>query len=329
MLHGFAVSDGSEKLAYVPNTVFANLSKLTSADYGEQTTIPHQYYVDGSPTVGDAYGNFGTHCPSTSPCWRSILISGLRKGGQGLFALDVTDPTTFDESNAAKVVVWEFTNTDDTDLGYSFSQPSIVKMANGRWAAVFGNGYNSTGTGHAVLYIVFLDGFSDGIWTAGTDFIKLDTGVGNLTTIPNGLATPAAVDVDGNFMVNLIYAGDLQGNMWRFNVSSSNPSDWSATPPVKIFTGTATQPITTRPEVGPNPQGLPPGSVGVSGSAGVMVYFGTGKYLESVDTLTPPIQTTQTFYGLLDKLEQTPTLIAERFSGADLFIRVWRAGHQQ
>jgi len=107
-------------------------------------------------------------------------------------------------------------------------------------------------------------------------------------------------------MVNLIYAGDLQGNMWRFNVSSSNPSDWAATPPVKIFTGLANQAITSRPEVGPNPQGLAPGSVGAPGSAGVMVYFGTGQYLQTADLSTT---STQTFYGLLDKLEQTPTLI--------------------
>jgi type IV pilus assembly protein PilY1 len=308
MLHGFAASDGSEKLAYVPNKVFAKLSKLTSPDYGQQSIVPHQFYADGSPTVADAYGDFGTRCPSTSPCWRSILISGLRKGGQGFFALDVTDPSTFSESNAANRVLWEFTDADDKDLGYSFSQPSIVKMANGRWAAVFGNGYNNSEadgasttstTGHAVLYIVFLDGFSDGIWTAGTDFIKLDTGVGTTAT-PNGLATPAAVDLDGNFMVNLIYAGDLQGNMWRFNVSSSNPSDWSATAPIKIFTGTATQPITTRPEVGPNPQGLAPSS------AGVMVYFGTGQYLQQADISTT---SSQTFYGMLDKLESNPTLI--------------------
>jgi type IV pilus assembly protein PilY1 len=271
--------------------------------------VPHQFYVDGSPTVADAYGAFGTHCPSTSPCWRSILVSGLRKGGQGFFALDVTDPSTFSETNAAKLVLWEFTDADDKDLGYSFSQPSIVKMANNRWAAVFGNGYNNSESdgvsttstsGHAVLYIVFLDGFSDGTWTAGTDFIKIDTGIGTTTT-PNGLATPAAVDLDGNFMANLIYAGDLQGNMWRFNVSSSNPSDWSTTPPVKIFTGTATQPITSRPEVGPNPQGSAPSS------GGVMVYFGTGQYLQQADITTT---STQTFYGMWDKLEQNPTLIA-------------------
>jgi len=140
-------------------------------------------------------------------------------------------------------------------------------MANGRWAAVFGNGYNNNRvgwgqyhetTGHAVLYIVFLDGFSDGTWTAGTDFIKLDTGAGQYGRHQMAWRPLLPWIWTGNFMVNLIYAGDLQGNMWRFNVSSSNPSDWSATPPVKIFTGLANQAITTRPEVGPNPQGLAP-----------------------------------------------------------------------
>jgi type IV pilus assembly protein PilY1 len=291
MLHAFDASDGSEELAYIPHKVFANLSALTSPSYS------HRYYVDGSPTVGDVYGDFGSRCPSGSACWRSILVSGLRKGGQGLFALDVTDPATFDESNAAKLVLWEFTDANDADLGYSFSQPSLVKLANGRWAAVFGNGYNNAGTGHAVLYMVFLDGFADGTWTAGTDFIKLDTGVGNTTT-PNGLATPAAVDLEGDFTVDLIYAGDLQGNLWRFDLRDTNPSNWEA--PVRLFTGTASQPITSRPQVGFHPHGAPE-------TEGVLIYFGTGKYLESSD---PTTTATQTFYGLWDKLEPNPTLIA-------------------
>ncbi|MDH3599957.1 MAG: PilC/PilY family type IV pilus protein, partial [Candidatus Tectomicrobia bacterium] len=159
MLHGFDTTTGQEKLAYVPNAVFTNLNHLTDPGY------THRYYVDGSPTVGDAYGTFGAaHCTSGTTCWRSVLVSGLRGGGQGIFALDVTDPSAFTEANADGIALWEFTDADDRDLGYTYSQPSIVQMANGKWAAVFGNGYNNTEadgqastTGRAMLYIVFLD----------------------------------------------------------------------------------------------------------------------------------------------------------------------------
>jgi type IV pilus assembly protein PilY1 len=299
MLHGFAASNGAEKLAYVPNKVFAKLSKLTNPTY------THIYYVDGSPTVGDVYGDFGARCPSSPPCWRSVLVSGLRKGGQGFFALDVTDPSTFSESNAAKHVLWEFTDSTDTDLGYSFSQPSLVKMANGQWAAVFGNGYNNSEadgqvstTGRAVLYILFLDKGLDGTWTSGTDFIKLSTGVGDTTT-PNGLATPAAVDLDGDYITDLVYAGDLRGNLWRFDVRNATPSNWGA--PALVFTAKDTSnnalPITTRLEVGEHPNG-----------EGVLVYFGTGKYLESSDNSTSI--STQTFFAIWDKLETSPMAIS-------------------
>jgi type IV pilus assembly protein PilY1 len=201
-------------------------------------------------------------------------------------------------------VLWEFTDAHDRDLGYSFSQPSIVQMANGRWAAVFGNGYNNSEadgtastTGHAVLYIVFLDGGLDGVWTPGTDYIKLDTGVGTTGT-PNGLSTPAPIDLDGDFKVEYIYAGDLFGNLWRFDVSATSPSSWSA--PTLLFAAGASQPITSRPEVGLHPNST-------DANPGVLVYFGTGKYLETTDNTTSSVPT-QTFYGIWDKFETSPSI---------------------
>src|SRR5690606_5709915 len=108
--------------------------------------------VDGSPTVVDAYiGN----------AWRTVLVGGLNKGGQGIYALDVTNPASFSEANAASIFLWEFTDANDADLGYTYSRPAIVRLQNGTWAAVFGNGYNNTiadgnasTTGNAALYIV-------------------------------------------------------------------------------------------------------------------------------------------------------------------------------
>ncbi|MEE8512654.1 MAG: PilC/PilY family type IV pilus protein, partial [Acidiferrobacterales bacterium] len=146
MLHGFDASTGEEKIAYVPKKVFPNLSRLGDANYA------HRFFVNGSPTAGDAF---------VSGAWRTVLVGGMRKGGQAIYALDVTDPTSFDESNASSLVLWEFTDADDSDLGYTYARPAIVRMNNGKWAAVFGNGYNNTAadgnastTGNAVLFIV-------------------------------------------------------------------------------------------------------------------------------------------------------------------------------
>lgn len=294
MLHAFDAKTGLEKFGYVPSSVYGNLSQLTSQAYS------HRYYVNGSPTVGDAYFAKPTE---TSASWKTVLVSGLSQGGTGYFALDVTDPSTFGEANAGNIVLWEFTNTDDPDMGYSFSQPSIVKMANGRWAAIFGNGYNNTGSGHAVLYIVFLDR-GNGPWVKGSNYIKIDTQVGNTTT-PNGLSTPAVSDVNGDGIADAIYAGDLQGNLWKFDVSSANPASWkvaygTSSTPQPLATATYTkggttvpQPITSRPITGLHP----------SGYDVQMVYFGTGKYLEPGDTSDMSVQT---FYSVWDVDRSSP-----------------------
>lgn len=288
MLHGFNAVTGVEEIAYVPSPVFERLSALTSPNYD------HYYYVDGTPTIADAHLSSG---------WRTILLGGLNAGGQGIYALDVTDPSLFRESYASQVVMWEFTDADDEDLGYTFSQPNIVRMATGDWAAVFGNGFNNTesdgrasSTGNAVLYIVNLE--------TGNIIKKIDTKIGQSddpkgASRPNGLATVAPVDLDGDGVIDSIYGGDLFGNMWKFDVSSSNTSHWKSAygagaNPKPLFTacnGTScgssnAQAITTaRPEVG-----LCPGK-------GVMVYFGTGQYLGLSDVTDTSVQS---FYGILD-----------------------------
>ena len=220
-------------------------------------------------------------------------MGGLGAGGQGYFALDITSPSTFRKrSQPADIVLWEFTDADDPDLGLTFSQPSLVRMQNGKWAAVVGNGYNNAdpnaGTdthvstnGRAMFFVLFLDGPGPGgVWIEGVNYIKIDTGVGDTTT-PNGLATPAAVDIDADFTVDYLVAGDLRGNLWRIDVTSATPSDWKlAANRTLLFTATDSngipQPITSRPEVGRHPQNL----------GGFVVYVGTGKYLEKSDNST-------------------------------------------
>lgn len=304
MLHGFDAATGVEAFAYIPSKVYSNLSRLTS------TTYAHHYFVDGDSVAADAEINSN---------WKTVLVGTLRKGGQGVFALNVTDPkpSTLSQSvtNAANLVLWEFTDADDVDLGYTYSQPSIVKMASkksgkNQWAVVIGNGYNNTDadggastTGNAVLYVLFIEDGASG-WTAGSSFIKIDTGVGVTVsnTTPNGLATPTPVDIDGDGIVDYIYAGDLRGNLWKFDVRSTTATDWSSSTNRKILftamdSANIPQPITGRPTVGPHPASL----------AGYMVYFGTGKYLETSDASTVGA-TTQTFYGVWDDINGLSTV---------------------
>jgi type IV pilus assembly protein PilY1 len=296
MLHGFDASadqtdSGKEILAYIPNAVYDGLDALSSPDYS------HQYLVDGSPRVGDAYIGGG---------WHTLLVSTTGAGAKAVFALDITDPSNF----GASKVLWEISDTNsptatdlttDTttlrgfakNLGYTMPQASIVKMKDGSWAAIVANGYDSVNN-LAVLYIINVQ--------TGNIIKAIDTQAGSATT-PNGLSTPIAVDTDDDRIVDTIYAGDLLGNMWKFDVSSDNPSNWkvaygTTTVPAPLFVAcsdisacdTTRQPITGKPQVS---------GVGTTQSSGVMVYFGTGKYFETIDNTVTDAQT-QSFYGIWD-----------------------------
>lgn len=272
MLHGFDVDNGNEVLAYVPNAVFNNLNKLSAPNYG------HQFYVDGSIVTNNVKFSNNT--------WHTMLVSSMGNGGRGIFGLDITNPSTFTEANAANIVKFEYTNTQDPDVGYIQGTPSIIKMNNGKYAAVFGNGYNSTGNGQASLFIVDIQ--------TGALIKKISTGVGNLTT-PNALSSPALVDIDGNGTADYAYAGDLQGNLWKFDLSSSTTTNWnlaySNTPLFNVG-----KPITEQPDLTPHPNG------------GYMVYFGTGKYIESSDSTDT---SANNFYGIWDNNISTITNISQ------------------
>ncbi|MDX5299767.1 MAG: pilus assembly protein PilY, partial [Gammaproteobacteria bacterium] len=159
MMHAFDALTGVELFAYIPGELLraeggrshAPVSRLMATDY------THRYFVDGTPAISDAYIG-GT--------WKSVLLGAMGAGGKTVYALDVTEPTGFDQTK----VMWEFTHPD---LGYGVTNPAIVRMADGRWAAVFGNGYNST-SHKAMLFIVDL--------ATGALISKVDTGVGSAGT---------------------------------------------------------------------------------------------------------------------------------------------------
>jgi type IV pilus assembly protein PilY1 len=286
MLHGFNAETGVEVFAYIPSPVFSRLKNLTARNYS------HQYFVDGSPSVADAY---------IGGSWRTVLVGGLNKGGRGMFALDITNPSQLAVAEAApnSVVMWEFTDADDADLGYTYSQATIARLHNGQWAAIFGNGYNSP-SGTAVLYVVNLH--------TGALIRKFDTQMTPAraptgVTWDNGLSSPAVVDIDGDRIQDYVYAGDLYGNLWKFDISSSDPTEWSipytdaSSRPAPLFAardgaGNA-QPITVRPVVIRGPFG-----------EGMVVLFGTGKYLENADRNITP-ERRQSFYGIVDRNTNT------------------------
>ena len=293
LMHAFDDDTGEELFAYVPNLLSSSgigegLHYLTDPNYG------HRFYVDQTPTLSDVYISSGS-----STEWHTVLVGALRGGGRGLFALNVTDPSLFQEASADNVVLWEFSNADDPDLGYTYSRPFIALTNAGTWVAIFGNGYNDLGSGEASLFIVDIEAGADGEWQAG-DYVKISTGIGTPAD-RNGMATPALADVDGNGTVDLVYAGDLRGNMWVFDLSDTNSNFWdvayqNAGNPEPLFTTPANQPITAKPVLAKHP--TQPDSVSPSNQPNIMVFFGTGQYLVDADKSSTDIQS---FYGVWDK----------------------------
>jgi type IV pilus assembly protein PilY1 len=294
MMHAINASTGAERFTFIPNSAIQNLKYLASTDY----TSNHKFFVDGNMFYSDAYT--GVNGGATSS-WKSFLAGTTGAGGNSVFLLDVTNADSFSASN----VVWEFTNTE---LGYTMSTPTIAKMPNGRWAVIIGNGPESTSK-TAKLFIIYLNvtlNDANG-WDANQDYCVLSTD----TTTDNGLGTPV-VTLDSNLVAQYIYAGDVKGRMWRFNLvgstTSSCPSTWTTN---KVFTATTSsgtaQPITAAPA-----------PIASNSGTGTMLLFGTGRYYASAD---PTDTTVQSLYGVLDPLTTTDpaitrsSLVAQTITG--------------
>lgn len=319
MLHAFDDDTGDEVFAYIPGMVSSS-NTAEGLHYLTDPNYLHRFYVDQTPALSDVY------ISSDLARWHTVLVGGMRSGGRGIFALDVTNPAQFTEANASQTVLWEFTSEDDADVGYTFSRPFIAYTNNNTWVAIFGNGYNpvatngsgQSSTGEASLFIVDIERGIDGSWATAGDYKKISTGAGTIAD-PNSLTTPALADVDGNGTVDRVYAGDLKGNMWAFDLSAVNPASWgsaykSGASPIPLFTTPAGQPITAKPVLAKHP--TQPDSGSPSNAPNIMVYFGTGQYLVDADKTSPGVQS---FYGVWDKgdsgLDNT-TLIEQTFDGS-------------
>lgn len=269
MLHAFDATTGEETFAFVPGNIdLAALRSLPTDSYS------HAYFVDGPVFVSTRASNAAN---------KNYLVASLGRGGKGVFALDVTDPGNFDGSK----VMWGFDATNHDLMGNVLGRPIIAQLNNGATGVIVANGPNSTND-TAVLYVLNM---ADGAVLA-----EIDTGNGNAAN-PNGLSTPRAWDDDGDGDVDIVYAGDLRGNFWRFNISSSTPSNWTSASNRMILhaakdSGGNAQPITGGPSIGIDPV-----------SFKTWVFFGTGRLLNSDDLFNPdgtPNKAVQTWYGLID-----------------------------
>ncbi len=262
MLHGFSIT-GQELFGYFPGAVLTKLKDLA------KSPLVRQPLVDGPLTLGDAY---------LGGAWKTLLIAGLGAGGKSVVGLDVTNITqssgsgTFTASN----ILFEVT---DADMGYSYAKPVVGRTAKGDWVAIWGNGYGGA-TGRAVLFVYNL--------TTKT-LSKVDTGVGSLTVgSENGLGSPVGVEFSSGNIVG-VYAGDYQGNLWKFVLGSTGTFSAAAgsTPFFRATdAGGVRQPITAAPEALLHPAG------------GTIVLFGTGKFFESQDRTTRDVNT---FYAVRDQ----------------------------
>ncbi|MDD9892418.1 MAG: PilC/PilY family type IV pilus protein, partial [Gammaproteobacteria bacterium] len=440
MLHGFDATTGEERIAFVPSRVLSNLGS-----YSDPAFTP-QAYVDGQISVVDVYGRY-PGCGATSPCWRTILTGSLGRGGQGIFALDVTNPGSYDsngvyqsgdfsESNAEELVLWEFTDAgslagqvkqsindllqdticgalaglceipllglgaliedsiganlvepllDDVlvtseeqghaGLGYTILQPNIVHTgadfgfgsdsnSTGDWAVLISNGYNNTEidlglqnvdtsinassilsfslTGNAYAYAIdletgrlvktfdtevgaFLDlgqvlltpGVSVGLPDLVDDNSSLLQSINLPVSVPNGMATLAVVDVENDLNVDYAYGGDLVGNLWKLDLTSTDENDWDfsvSIGPTALFQATnfsgVPQPITTEPMVMLHPQH--------PSSEGQLVLFGTGELLEADEVGEQHY--TQSIYGIWDQNDSSPIQTSDKTEYLRRFI---------
>ena len=227
------------------------------------------YLVDGQLTAGDVYLN---------GAWRTVLVGGIGAGGQSFFALDITDPATFatSEEAASKLVLWELSDRNDADIGYTYSRPSLARLndSNGSWVAIVGAGYfNETadddiGSGTAALLVIDI--------ATGRVLKKFTVKNGTSSNEPNGLSSPTVIDANGDYKADFVYAGDLHGQVWKFDISDPDVQNWRiANDSLPLYSAKneqgLPQSITTAPAVGFHPLG------------GFLVYFGTGRLLEQSD----------------------------------------------
>jgi type IV pilus assembly protein PilY1 len=302
MLHAFDGVTGAERWAYVPSLLLKNghLDKITDESYFK--TAPG---VDNTPVIQDVFINGS---------WHTVLVGSLRLGGRGIFALDITAPDGFTDSTAPAKVLWEISNTTVqggstpfAHLGYTYSYPNIARLSNGKWVVLVASGYfplpnqtpvdpasNDPAANQTSLFVIDLE--------TGNLISEISTASAPQPAPPQtyGLSSPAVYDLNSDLVDDIAVAGDLAGNLWRFDLRDT--SNFRVDLMFKSY-GNNTA------DIGRMPISVMP--VGMRDRAANLPIwvFGTGKYLGLCDRTasTPPTgcgadsnTATQAFYGVRD-----------------------------
>ncbi|HIV71426.1 MAG TPA: hypothetical protein H9903_10885 [Candidatus Aquabacterium excrementipullorum] len=286
MMHVLSDSTGAEVFAYIPRAVTSNLNKLADKNYG------HRFFVDGPATEAHAYWG-GT--------WKSVVLGTMGSGGKGVFAINATSPSALaDKSTAASQVLWEL-NGGNTDLGYIYGEVETGPINyNGTtvWVALVNNGYYSN-SNKAKLLVVDISN--------GRILKTIDTNRGS-DAAPNGLGGVRAVR-NASGLIVAAYAGDAQGNVWRFDLNSASATNWQPAyggNPLFIAKDpdNTVQPITAAPAIVAHPRG------------GNLIVVASGKLIDEADR--PGVSTAasqvQSIYGLWDKQFASVTTTSDQAS---------------
>lgn len=228
MLHAFAAGDwnsstgrfssndtGDELFAYVPGALLESLPSLVP---GEATS--HGYFVDSSPRVADVWIDANGDGVKQTSEWHTVLVGGLRRGGQAYYALDITNPDSGVTSGYPKVL-WEY--SDASVIGETWSEPYIGKVR-----------IQETSTSQPTdRYVAIVGGGESDSGTIGRSLIVFDVGSGSILKRFTGLdnevvASPTAV-LDSAGYIRFVYVTDLGGNLWKFDFRSVG-SDYGGTP---------------------------------------------------------------------------------------------------
>ena len=291
MLHAFDAQNGAERWAYVPNTLFANGRLAAITDPLNYKKAPG---VDNTPIIQDVFINGE---------WRTILVCALRLGGRGIFALDITDPKS-------PKFLWEKSNLSEgfSDLGYTYGYPNIARLSNGKWVVLVPSGY------FPLANSIPIDPASGEDAANRTSLFVIDVATGALlrqiktSAAPQdapqatfGLSAPAVYDLDSDQIDDIAIAGDLAGNLWRFDLTATSPNGWSVD---LIF-----QSYEKNSDIGRRPISAMPVGMRDTFAKTPLWVVGTGKYLGLCDRTSraPPKNcgadsntATQAVYGIRD-----------------------------
>jgi type IV pilus assembly protein PilY1 len=301
MLHAFNGTvgqglSGQEIFAYVPSPTYNGPTNPQTDGLQSlaNPTFVHHFFVDSTPTITDIYlAGSGATCPGgPANGWESLLISGMGKGGRSYFAIDVTNPDAMSNATtAASKVKWEFT---DPTMGFTYGEPVVVKTKKYGWTVILTSGYD-TPDGNGYFYFV-----NPATGVLFEPPIKVGTnpygggsysGFSPSTSNPVGMS-PATAFVNDytDYTSDAVYAGDLQGHVWRIDLTPTDASIPYA-PPVMFAQLTVTgngdpQPVTTRmlTEIQPS-------------SNARRILIGTGQLLSTQDIASTDIPS---IYSIVD-----------------------------